>query len=171
MQKTMRNCGPLPYKQKQIGATLKTLPASERICISYLFSLHDPSPSDHHDRSHGHSRPLRHGRRCKCPQPERTPRSLRPLACAAHIFVPSANDVISEQATTPALCNARAGRLGCCGELGWAGWGLCLRSKGMQHNRGRGRQAVSDFSADLAWACCAARHDLPVRRSPPPERR
>ena len=166
-QKTMRNCGPLPYKQKQIGATLKTLPASERIGISYLVFLHDPSPSDHHDRSHGHSRPLRHGRRCKCPQPERTPRSLRPLACAAHISCQVRTT--SSQNKPLALCNARAGRLGCCGERGLAGWGLCLRAKSMQHNWSR--PSDSDFSADLAWACCAARHDLPLRRSPPPERR
>jgi hypothetical protein len=168
MQKTMRNCGPLPYKQKQIGATLKTLPASERICISYLFSLHDPSPSDHHDRSHGHSRPLRHGRRCKCPQPERTPRSLRPLPCAAHIFVPSANDVISEQATSAVQCTR--GPTGVLRRKGVGRMGAMLA--GEEHAAQLwSRPSDSDFSADLAWACCAARHDLPLRRSPPPERR
>ena len=167
MQKTMRNCGPLPYKQKQIGATLKTLPASERMAFptSSPFTIHlhpiimiapmaTPALSGMVAAVSAHSPNARLAHCALSP-------ALLTFSCQVR--------TTSSQNKPLALCNARAGRLGCCGERGLAGWGLCLRAKSMQHNWSR--PSDSDFSADLAWACCAARHDLPLRRSPPPERR
>ena len=106
----------------------------------------------------------------------RLARPMRPLACAAHIFVPSANTISSKETTTHCAGWQRNQK-----KCVWADWCAAAyanwRHGGYACGRRGSTTAVADvrqcvnFSAGLAWACCAARLDLPLRRGPPPERR